>query len=352
MTWWHGSSSLVSSWRVLAILLCASPALSFWAQPASATERGTEPLEDKASAEAGTHHVVASVSASRQSELLGSSNESTVLLRSTSDKASQQTVGKDRVNPFVCADEGQTCRCVGTVVFAKKFARGQPGWGVYANAGIVARSTTRISKTLEAGESYIKCTKEAFGDDPAPMFFKYCMCFEGNTTNYEDSMAPAPAGYQVSDIWPYLLAEQPQSVQILSTLTDNAAAGGRQHSKTRIVRSELEHAVVRDRTGSDASEAEGVEPYVCADEGQQCKCMGTVVFGQKYIGGGWRTSGTLINADTMISNYHVATVSASEVRCSSQTFGEDPAVGSVKYCYCFTGEVSLQGESGAPSSTD
>lgn len=352
MTWWHGSSSVVSCWRLLAILLCASHALSFWAQPGSATERETSPSEVKGDAEAGRYQVVASVSASGQSDLLGNSNESTVLLRSTSGKASQQAAGKDRVNPFVCADEGQTCRCVGTVVFAKKFKRGKPGWGVYANAEVVARSKTRISKTMRAGESFMKCTREAFGDDPAPNFFKYCMCFEGNTTNYEDSLAPAPAGYDVSDIWPYLLTEQPQSVQILSTLTDSAAAGGQQHGKSRIVRSEMEHAAVRAHSGHDAREAEGVQPYVCADEGQQCKCTGTVVFGQKYIGGSI-TSGTLISADTMISNYHVATVSASEVRCSPQTFGEDPAVGAAKYCYCFTGGIYTHNtHSGAPSSTD
>jgi len=74
------------------------------------------------------------------------------------------------------------------------------------------------------------------------------------------------------------------------------------------------------------------KPTRCADEGQDCKCSGTVFFGpQKGEDGKILTFDDLLDTET----YAVNNVNnTNSLTCSNTALGVDPARGVVKQCYC------------------
>lgn len=66
-----------------------------------------------------------------------------------------------------CAKEDQTCQCQGTVRYGT-----DPGDLIAASEGVLLEQ----GEILKDVSGPINCTKEAFGEDPAPLRAKYCSC--------------------------------------------------------------------------------------------------------------------------------------------------------------------------------
>lgn len=75
------------------------------------------------------------------------------------------------------------------------------------------------------------------------------------------------------------------------------------------------------------------KPTRCADEGQECKCSGTVFFGPKLS----EESGKILPFDDMLEteSYAVNYVNnTNTIGCTNTAMGVDPAKGILKQCYC------------------
>ena len=72
-----------------------------------------------------------------------------------------------------CADEGAECACTGKVFYGRKFVSGKPG----TLASIMALTSGAYKEQTVLGS--VTCSSAAMGGDPAPGFFKYCLCQRG-----------------------------------------------------------------------------------------------------------------------------------------------------------------------------
>jgi len=74
----------------------------------------------------------------------------------------------------VCAEsEGKTCSCDGDVYFVKKFSKGKPGSGDVASLDSMKTAGLYNKRTIFGS---IKCSNDKLGPDPAPDFYKHCVC--------------------------------------------------------------------------------------------------------------------------------------------------------------------------------
>ena len=71
-----------------------------------------------------------------------------------------------------CADEGETCKCTGKVVYGRKFVSGKPGAGKHTNINQL-KATGHKEKQVSGT---VKCSYGAMGGDPSPGYYKYCLC--------------------------------------------------------------------------------------------------------------------------------------------------------------------------------
>lgn len=75
-------------------------------------------------------------------------------------------------NAALCANEGDNCKCNGTVYYGKRFKNHKPGHGAITSYDEMMQGNT--SSRVVNGS--ISCNRAGFGNDPVPNYYKQCYC--------------------------------------------------------------------------------------------------------------------------------------------------------------------------------
>lgn len=73
-------------------------------------------------------------------------------------------------------------------------------------------------------------------------------------------------------------------------------------------------------------------PIICADDGEDCACFGTLVYGKKFANGIPGDGKEMTCEQTMEGTYKMTNVTGS-MKCIKSLLG-DPAPGLYKHCCC------------------